>query len=595
MMDNKYVLKGGEFLVSPTKAEDVFIPEDFNEEQKMIAETCGDFLEKEIYPVLDKIDSQQPGLMRDIISKAGELGLLGISVPEEYGGFGQSFVTSMLASDILGGGASFSVAFSAHTGIGTLPILYYGSEEQKQQYLPKLVTGEYAGAYCLTEPNAGSDANSGKTKAVLSEDGKHYILNGQKMWITNGGFADVLTVFGKIDNDKILSAFIVERNFPGVSFLPEEKKMGIKGSSTVQIFFNDCKVPVENLLGKRGEGFRIALNILHIGRIKLGANVLGAGRRTITQSVNYANERKQFGSLISNFGAIKHKLGEQVIKQFVAEASVYRISKIIDDSIKKHVANGLTKSQAYLEALGEYSMEAAILKVYCSETLDFIVDEAVQVHGGMGYSAEVAVERAYRDSRINRIFEGTNEINRLVASDMFLKMAKKSGSEVFNKSKAIYNALDNQNGHDTPVTDYFEKKHLYIENMKQVVILVLGKAYDAINKQCSLEQEIMMSISDMLIQIYTAESALLRVEKLKTLKSESEYSLYKDICDVFIYEASSGLYKSAMDALNSFASGEEFAKIQKGIRYYTSIDPVNIKDARRRIANKLIEDNNYKF
>ncbi|HOT88969.1 MAG TPA: acyl-CoA dehydrogenase family protein, partial [Bacteroidales bacterium] len=439
-MENN-VLKGGEFLLKESKAANVFIPEEFDEEQKMISGMCQDFLEKEVLPNLERIDSMEKGLMRSLVAKSGELGLLGISVPEEYGGFGQSFVTSMIASDELGAGYSYAVAFSAHTGIGTLPILYYGSEELKQKYIPKLASGEYAGAYCLTEPNAGSDANSGRTKAVLSEDGKHYILNGQKMWITNGGFADVLTVFAKVDNDKILSAFVVERNFPGVSFNPEEKKMGIKGSSTVQIFFNDCKVPVENMLGKRGEGFRIALNILHIGRIKLGANVLGAGRKAVTYSVNYANERKQFGSLISNFGAIKYKLAEQVTRQFVTESALYRTSKNVDDTIKKHISNGMTKPQAYLEALGEYAMEAAILKVLGSETLDYIVDETVQIHGGMGYSAEMPADRAYRDSRINRIFEGTNEINRLVACDMFLKMAKKADSKVFEIAKNIYEQL----------------------------------------------------------------------------------------------------------------------------------------------------------
>ena len=464
-MDNKMVLKGGEFLLKESKAADVFILEEFDEEQKMIAGMCQDFLEKEVFPNLDKIDGMEPGLMRSLVAKSGELGLLGISVPEEFGGFGQSFVTSMLASDILGAGYSYAVAYSAHTGIGTLPILYYGSEEVKQKYIPKLANGEYAGAYCLTEPNAGSDANSGKTKAVLSEDGKHYILNGQKMWITNGGFADVLTVFAKVDNDKILSAFAVERNFPGVSFNPEEKKMGIKGSSTVQIFFNDCKVPVENMVGKRGEGFRIALNILHIGRIKLGANVLGAGRRAIMQSVNYTNERKQFGTLISNFGAIKYKLAEQVIRQFVAESSVYRTSKNVDDTIKMHIANGMAKPQAYLEALGEYALEAAILKVFGSETLDYIVDEAVQVHGGMGYSAEMPADRSYRDSRINRIFEGTNEINRLVASDMFLKMAKKADSKVFDIAKEVYEQLGNIK--ECTSTDYFEKKHFVIANLKK--------------------------------------------------------------------------------------------------------------------------------
>ena len=490
---------------------------------------------------------------------------------------------------------SFAVAFSAHTGIGSLPILYYGSEEQKTKYLPKLASGEYAGAYCLTEPNAGSDANSGKTKAVLSEDGKHYILNGQKMWITNGGFADVLTVFAKIDNDKILSAFIVERNFPGVSFNPEEKKMGIKGSSTVQIFFNDCMVPVENMLGKRGEGFRIALNILHIGRIKLGANSLGAGRRAIMHSVNYANERKQFGTHIANFGAIKYKLSEQVIRQFVSEGAVYRTSKYVDETIKMHIADGMEKAQAYLEALGEYAMEAAILKVLGSENLDYIVDEAVQIHGGMGFSAEMPVDKAYRDSRINRIFEGTNEINRLVASDMFLKMAKKANCELFSFSRSIYDTLNDIQEDSTSVTGYFEKKYFYVENLKKAVILMLGKAYDSICKQYSTEQEIMMSISDMLIHLYAAESLVLRVEKLQGIKSEQEFPVYKDICDVFLYEAASSIYKSAMDALNSFATGEEYTKIMNGLRKLTTVEQVNLKEARRRIASKLIEDNTYRF
>jgi len=587
------VLKGGEFLLKESNAADVFILEELNEEQKMIAGMCQDFLEKEVFPNLDKIDGMEPGLMRSLVAKSGELGLLGISVPEEYGGFGQSFVTSMLASDILGAGYSYAVAYSAHTGIGTLPILYYGSDELKQKYIPKLANGEYAGAYCLTEPNAGSDANSGKTKAVLSEDGKYYILNGQKMWITNGGFADVLTVFAKVDNDKILSAFAVERTFPGVTFNPEEKKMGIKGSSTVQIFFNDCKVPVENMIGKRGEGFRIALNILHIGRIKLGANVLGACRRSVMQSVNYANERKQFGSLISNFGAIKYKLAEQVIRLFAAESSLYRTSKYVDDTIKKHIANGMTKPQAYLEALGEYAMEAAILKVFGSETLNYIVDEFVQIFGGMGYSAEMPADRAYRDSRINRIFEGTNEINRLVASDMFLKMAKKADSKVFDIAKSVYDQIENIQENTT--ADYFGKKHFILEKLKKASLLMLGKAYEAISKQYNTEQETMMSISDMLIQLYAAESVVLRVEKLKGLKSEQEHAVYKDICDVFVYEASSRIYKSAMDALNSFATGEEFTKIQSGLRKLTSVEPINIKEARRRIANKLIEDNDYKF
>ena len=594
-MENKNVLKGGEFLTRESQAANVFIPEEFSEEQQMIAGMCQDFLEKKIFPNLEQIDKNEPGFMRSFVSKAGELGLLGISVPEEFGGFGQTFVTSMITSDILGAGYSFAVAYSAHTGIGTLPILYYGNEETKQKYLPKLASGEFAGAYCLTEPNAGSDANSGKTKAVLSEDGKHYILNGQKMWITNGGFADVMTVFAKIDNDKILSAFVVERTFPGVSFNPEEKKMGIKGSSTVQIFFNDCKVPVENMLGKRGEGFRIALNILHIGRIKLGANVLGAMRRATMQSVNYANERKQFGTLISNFGAIKYKLAEQVIRTFVSESATYRTSKYVDDTIQKRVSEGMAKNQAYLEAIGEYALEAAVLKVFGSESLDYIVDEAVQVHGGMGYSAEMPVDRAYRDSRINRIFEGTNEINRLVVADTFLKFAKKADSPIFATAKSVYENLENAAENSTTANEYFAKKYLYIRNFKKAVMLVLGRAYETLGKNYSTEQEVMMNISDMIIQLFAAESAILRTEKLQKIKSAEEAPFYKDITDSFVYEAAARIFKSATDAISSFAEGEEFSKLQNGLRKLTAIEPVNAKEARRRIANKLIEENKYCF
>ena len=594
-MENLNVLKGGEFLVKESKASEIFISEEYSEEQKMMAETCNDFLQTEVFPILGKIDSMEPGLMRNLVTKAGELGLLGISVPEEYNGFGQSFVTSMLCSEVLGAGYSFAVAYSAHTGIGTLPILYYGTEEQKQKYLPKLATGEWAASYCLTEPNAGSDANSGKTKAVLSEDGKYYILNGQKMWITNGGFADVLTVFAKIDNDKILSTFIVERSFPGVTFNTEEKKMGIKGSSTVQIFFNDCKVPVENLLGKRGEGFRIALNILHIGRIKLGGNVLGAAKLTTTQSVNYANERKQFGNLISTFGAIKYKLAEQVIRTFVTESAVYRTSKYVDDTIHNHIEQGMDKGKAYLEAIGQYAIEAAVLKVLGSESLDYIVDEGVQIFGGMGYSAEMPVDRAYRDSRINRIFEGTNEINRMVIVDNVMKFGKKVGSELFPKAKEIYESIDNMHENATNKIDYFEKMHNYILNFKKATLLLYYRFNETLGKQYTSEQEIMKHLADMTINLFAAESVLLRIEKLNDIKGCNNNCIYKNILEVYIYEAAANIFKSGCDAINSFSNEEEYNKLHKALQHLTKLEPVNIKDARRKIADKLIEDNKYNF
>ncbi len=594
-MEEKKIITGGEFLVKATDPSDVFIPEELDEEQRMIGETCKDFLESEVFPVLDRVDDKEEGLMKELLVKSGELGLLGITIPEEYDGFGQSFITTMYASEVLGSGYSYAVAYSCHTGIGTLPILYYGNEEQRARYVPKLAAGELIGAYCLTEPGAGSDANSGSTKAVLSEDGKHYILNGAKMWITNGGFADVMTVFAKIDNDRVLSAFIVERDFEGITFNPEEKKMGIKGSSTRQIFFNDCKVPVENMLGKRGEGFRIALNILHMGRIKLGANVIGSAKTAINQSVGYANERKQFNCHISEFGVIKYKLAEQVIRTFATESSVYRASQALDDAIDYYVSKGDDKGRNTMEAFNHFAVEAAAMKVFGSESLDYVVDEGVQIHGGMGFSSEMMIERGYRDSRINRIFEGTNEINRLLLVDNILKKGARKVLPVFEEAEKAFEEVK-KDGQPAVPGDYFGEKDHYIANFKKVALMLLKAASDRFGRRLVHEQEILSNISDAIIQTYAAESVVVRLKKMEQMKGEEATAIYRDMVDVFVYDAAARIRKFADDSAGSIDPGTVMMELlEKGIQSFTSVARINVRAARRRIADRLIEENSYCF
>lgn len=592
-MENKNTLKGGEFLIKETDPNSVFIPEQFDEEQLMIAATCNDFVEQEILPNIERIEKLEEGYTPSLLEKAGELGLLGISIPEDLGGFGKDFVTSMLTTEVLGGSYSFAVSLSAHTGIGTLPTLYYGNEMQKQKYIPKLASGEWKAAYCLTEPSSGSDANSGKTKAVLSSDGKHYIINGQKMWITNGGFADVYTVFAKIGDDENLSAFIVEKTFGGISLNPEEKKMGIKGSSTRQVFFNDCKVPVENLLGERQEGFKIALNILNIGRIKLAGAAIGGAKRAIGDAVKYANEREQFGRAISKYGAIKYKLAEQAIKVYASESAVYRCSQNIDDAIKSLIDGGMEKGAATLEGIRQFAAEAAILKVNGSETLDYVVDEAVQIYGGMGYSAEAPVERAYRDARINRIFEGTNEINRMLIVDMLLKKAMKGELDLMGPAQNVAKEL--MGIPDFGATDgtIFEKAHTQINNYKKAILMVAGSAAQKLMAQLSKEQEILMNISDMIIETYIAESVLLRVEKLASIKGEAAIENQIAMMQVYIYDVADKVNKYGKDAINSFVEGDELRMMQTGLKRFTKQDLLNVKDARRKVADKLIAENKY--
>jgi alkylation response protein AidB-like acyl-CoA dehydrogenase len=592
-MENGKTLKSGEFLVSEVEAKDIFIPEEFNEEQRMIAQTCSDFLEAEVYPNIENVEKGDRELMKIILKKSGELGLMGISIPEEFGGFGQSFVTQMLAAETTGAGYSFSVAYMAHCGIGTLPIMYYGNKDQRERYVTKLASGEFIGAYCLTEPGAGSDANSGKTNAKLSEDGKNYIINGQKMWITNAGFADTLVVFAKIDTDRVLSAFIVESKYPGVVIGPDEHKMGIKGSSTAQIYFNDVKVPVENLLGKRGEGFRIALSILHMGRLKLGANVIGAAKKTVNDSVKYANERKQFGVLISTFGALKHKMAEMVIRLFASESAVYRVSNDIDTLMKSLTVDCGDYGRASIEAISHYAVEAAILKVVGSEMLDFVADEAVQIHGGMGYSAEMAVERGYRDSRINRIFEGTNEINRLLVVDTAMKRAMKGEFDLFGEAEKLFSGLNSITDDKTADESYFQEKSRYIKNFKKAILICIHGATKRFEKNLISEQEVLNNIAEMMMETYVSESLVLRVEKMSTIKDD--VSLYKDMLNVNLSDTANIVRKSAFDSIITFCSPESCPVLRKAIENLTRVECVNVKDARRRIADKLIEDNVYKF
>ncbi len=596
-LETKTAIKGGEFLIRDTQAHEVFIPEEFSEEQKMIMQQCKDFLAKEVYTRLDEIDTQKdPKLMPSLMDKAGELGLLGTSVPQELGGFGMDFNTSMLVAEVIGGGHSFAVALSAHTGIGTLPILYYGNDAQKKKYIPKLASGEWKAAYCLTEPDSGSDANSGKTKAVLSADGKHYVITGQKMWITNGGFADIFVVFAKIDNDKNLSAFIVEKTFGGVTMNEEEKKMGIKGSSTRQIFFNDCKVPVENLLSERENGFKIAVNILNVGRIKLGVAAVGGSKMAISKAIKYSNERKQFGVAISTFGAIKHKIAEAATKIFASESAHYRASQNIDDAYNAFIAEGVDSAKARLKSLEEFAIECAILKVHGSEVLDFSVDEGVQIYGGMGFSAEGPMDRAYRDARINRIFEGTNEINRLLTIDMLLKRAMKGSIDLMNPAMAVQKEL-------MAIPDFgaseeeglFAKEKKALANLKKAGLMVAGAAVQKLMAKISEEQEILMNLADMLIEGYVAESVLLRVEKLIGLRGEKACEIEKEMAIIYLHHAVEKAASAGRSAITSFAEGDEQRLMLMGLKRFTKVDPYNLKEARRKVANHAIAKGEYPF
>ncbi|MEP0710445.1 acyl-CoA dehydrogenase family protein [Algoriphagus sp.] len=589
--------QGGEFLIKETDAQDIFIPAEFTEEQRMMAQACQDFIDTEITPRAQEIDSMKdPDLVPSIFKKAGDLGLLGITVPEEYGGMGMSFNTSMLIADIIGAAGSFSTTYGAHTGIGTLPILYYGSEEQKKKYLPKLATGEWAACYCLTEPDAGSDANSGKTKATLSEDGKTYHLNGQKMWISNAGFADLFIVFAKIEDDKNLTCFIVEKSFGGITMNEEEKKMGIKGSSTRQVFFNDCPVPLENMLSDRQNGFKIAVNILNIGRVKLGAGVLGGVRTVTTNAIKYSTERKQFGVSINSFGAIKSKLAEMAAKSYVAEALCYRAGQDIENKINALEAEGMDPSEAKLKGVEAFAIECAIAKVQCSEVLDYVVDQGVQIYGGMGYSADAPMERAYRDARISRIYEGTNEINRMLMVGMLLKRAMKGEINIFDPAMAVSKELTSVPSFETiDTSELFAAEKEVLKKLKKVFLMVGGKAAMVLQDKIEDEQEIMMNLADVMIEIYASESAILRTEKLVSMKGEDSCKHQIAMAQIYLSEAVDKINTAAKEAIGSFTKGDEQKVMLMGLKRFTKMELYNTKELRRQIADYMIDQGKYPF
>ncbi len=585
------ILKGGEFLIKDSHAAGTFIPEELNEEQEMVRQMCKDYVDNEVEGKGHKMEHQ-----KTLLEKAGELGLLGSHIPEEYEGMPMDTHTNTVILEEMGrSGGGFTTTYAAHTGIGTLPILYFGTEEQKKKYLPGLSTGKLTASYCLTEPSSGSDALAAKTKAILNEAGTHYILNGQKMWISNAGFADVFIVFAQVDGDKF-TGFIIEKGAEGMSLGAEEEKMGIKGSSTRQVFLENVKVPKENLLGEIGKGHLIAFNILNVGRFKLGAMCLGGNKKAIQGSVKYANERIQFKTPISTFGAIQYKLAEQAIRNFALESSVYRVSELMHTKKTQLLNGGATYVDALLESAEEYSIECAIMKVYGSETTDYVVDEYVQILGGNGFSEEFPAASAYRDARISRIYEGTNEINRMLMVNMLLKSAMKGKLDIVGPAWAVQKELASMPSMEALEGAYAEEKKA-IKDFKKIILMVAGAAAKMqMDGKIDLrsEQEILMNVADMMIDTFNAESLLLRVEKLSGVESKNQsQDVYEAILKTFITDATAKMHKNATDALTGFAEGDMLKTMLLGLKRFTKYTPTNVKAARRLVASKLIEANDY--
>ncbi|WP_375181923.1 acyl-CoA dehydrogenase family protein [Chryseobacterium sp.] len=589
------IVKGGEFLIKEIPANEIFSLEELNEEQKMLRDSAKEFIDREVVPQKERFEKKDYAFTEEVMRKLGEMGLLGIAVPENYGGLGMGFVTTMLACDYISGvTGSLATAYGAHTGIGTLPIVLYGTEAQKQKYLPDLAAGTKFGAYCLTEPDAGSDANSGKTRAKLSEDGKHYIINGQKMWISNAGFADTFTLFAKIDDDKNITGFVINRseleNPESLTFGEEEHKLGIRASSTRQVFFNDMKIPVENLLGERNNGFKIALNALNVGRIKLAAACLDAQRRILNHSIQYSNERKQFGVSISTFGAIRKKLAEMATGVFVSEAGSYRAAKNIEDKIEELVAGGMDHQAAELKGVEEFAVECSILKVFVSDLAQHTADEGIQVYGGMGFSEDTPMEAAWRDSRISRIYEGTNEINRLLAVGMLIKKAMKGELDLLSPAMAISKELMGIPSFEVPdYSAFMSKEKAIIANLKKVFLMVSGAALQKYMMDIEKQQHLLLNASEILNQIYMAESAVLRAEK-----HFSPDSVEAAMAQLNLYKAVEKIIVAAKEGIVSFAEGDEQRMMLSGLRRFTKYtNHPNVVALTEKVAAHFIEKGNY--
>ncbi len=598
-INNKDILRGGQFLVKETKCEDVFTLEDLNEEQKMMRDSTKEFVDRELWAHWERFEQKDYAYTEETMRKAGELGLLSVAVPESYGGMGMGFVSTMLVCDYISGATgSFSTAFGAHTGIGTMPITLYGTEEQKQKYVPQLASGEWFGAYCLTEPGAGSDANSGKTKAVLSDDGKHYSISGQKMWISNAGFCNLFIVFARIEDDKNITGFIVE-NDPenGITLGDEEKKLGIHSSSTRQVFFNETKVPVENMLSERGNGFKIAMNALNVGRIKLAAACLEAQRRVINEAVNYANERVQFKTPIVNFGAIKAKIADMTTNAYVGESACYRAAKNIEDRIAIRESEGNTHQEAELKGVEEYAIECSILKVAVSEDVQHTADEGVQIFGGMGFSADTPMESAWRDARIARIYEGTNEINRMLAVGMLVKKAMKGHVDLLGPATAVGEELMGIPSFDTPdFSELFAEEKDLIKRLKKVFLMVAGSAVQKFGPELEKHQQLMMAASDILIEVYMAESTILRTEKNAKRFGEEAQATQIAMSKLYLYNAVDVVLKKGKEAIVSFAEGDEQKMMLMGLKRFTKYTNYpNVVALRNQIADKVAADNGYTF